>query len=173
MKYRIVGLDPSLRNLGIAKGYFDTATKKLTIDTCITVCPKVSKDRLRVGTKDILRVRYLLDELVPQIKDADLVIAEVPTGSQSASAMKSYAVCIALLAMVQKIKGELIEVTPQQVKAIVGNLEASKADVIQWVKKHHPEAPLELYRGSINAAKAEHQADAIVAIYAGLKTLQS
>ena len=108
----------------------------------MTVCPKVSKGKLRVGTKDILRVRYLLDELVPQIKDADLVIAEVPTGSQSASAMKSYAICVALLAMVQKkIKGELIEVTPQQVKAIVGNLEASKADVIQWVKERHPEAP--------------------------------
>jgi hypothetical protein len=60
MKYRIVGLDPSLRNLGIAKGYFDTETKKLTIDTCMTVCPKVSKGKLRVGTKDILRVRYLL-----------------------------------------------------------------------------------------------------------------
>lgn len=172
MKYRIVGLDPSLRNLGIAKGYFDTETKKLTIDFCLTVSPKIPKGKMRVGTRDILRVRHLLDALIPHLKDADLVIAEVPIGSQSASAMKSYAVCIALLAVVQKIKGELIEVTPQQVKAIVGNLEASKADVIQWVQQHNPEAPLELYRGSINATKAEHQADAVVAIYAGLKSLQ-
>ncbi len=173
MKLRVVGLDPSLRNLGIAKGFYDTETKKLTIDFCITVSPKVPKGSMRVGTRDILRVRHLLDALATHIKEADIVIAEIPIGSQSASAMKSYAVCIALMAVAQKIMGKLVEVTPQQVKAIVGNPKASKADVIQWVQQHHPEAPLERYRDSINAAKAEHQADAVVAIHAGLKTLQS
>jgi Holliday junction resolvasome RuvABC endonuclease subunit len=173
MKLRVVGLDPSLRNLGIAKGFFDTETKKLTIDFCITISPNVPKGSMRVGTRDILRVRHLLDALAEHIKEADIVIAEIPIGSQSASAMKSYAVCIALMAVAQKIMGKLVEVTPQQVKTIVGNPKATKADVIHWVQKKHPEAPLERYRDSINAAKAEHQADAIVAIYAGLKTLQS
>ncbi len=77
------------------------------------------------------------------------------------------------MAVAQKIMGSFTEVTPQQVKAIVGNPKATKADVIQWVQQHHPEAPLERYRDAINESKAEHQADAIVAIYAGLKSLQS
>ncbi len=38
------------------------------------------------------------------------------------------------------------------------------------MQQQHPEAVLESYRGSLNVSKAEHQADAIVAIHAAMKT---
>ena len=70
----------------------------------------------------------------------------------------------------QKIKPTFIEVSPNEVKMIVGSKSATKKEVIQWVQSRHPEAPLERFRGVISLSKAEHQADAIVAIHAAMQT---
>ena len=171
MQIKIVSLDISMSNLGIAKGVFDTETKKLTITDCLTVCPLVSGNKqVRQNSKDVVRSRQLLDALVEHTKEADMVCAEIPVGSQTARAMASYGICVALIAVVQKIKPTFIEVSPNEVKMIVGSKSATKKEVIQWVQSHHPEAPLETFRGVISLAKAEHQADAIVAIHAAMQT---
>lgn len=171
MKLQIIGLDPSMSNLGIAKGTYDTDTNILIIDECITVCPLVSDNKqVRQNSKDLVRARQLLDALVEHTKYADIVCAEIPVGSQSARAMASYGICVALMAVVQKIKATFIEVSPNEVKQVVGSKQATKQDVINWVLKQHPEAPLERYRDAISVAKAEHQADAIVSIHAAMNT---
>lgn len=171
MQIKIVSLDISMSNLGIAKGIFDTETKKLTITDCLTVCPLVSDNKqVRQNSKDVVRSRQLLDALVEHTKEADMVCAEIPVGSQTARAMASYGICVALIAVVQKIKPTFIEVSPNEVKMIVGSKSATKKEVIQWVQSHHPEAPLETFRGAISLTKAEHQADAIVAIHAAMQT---
>ena len=171
MQIKIVSLDISMSNLGIAKGIFDTETKKLTITDCLTVCPLVSDNKqVRQNSKDVVRSRQLLDALVEHTKEADMVCAEIPVGSQTARAMASYGICVALIAVVQKIKPTFIEVSPNEVKMIVGSKSATKKEVIQWVQSRHPEAPLETFRGVISLTKAEHQADAIVAIHAAMQT---
>ena len=171
MQIKIVSLDISMSNLGIAKGIFDTETKKLTITDCLTICPLVSDNKqVRQNSKDVVRSRQLLDALVEHTKEADMVCAEIPVGSQSARAMASYGICVALIAVVQKIKPTFIEVSPNEVKMIVGSKSATKKEIIQWVQSRHPEAPLETFRGVISLAKAEHQADAIVAIHAAMQT---
>ena len=171
MQIKIVSLDISMSNLGIAKGVFDTETKKLTITDCLTICPMVSDNKqVRQNSKDVVRSRQLLDALVDHTKEADIVCAEIPVGSQSARAMASYGICVALIAVVQKIKPTFIEVSPLEVKLIVGSKSATKKEVIEWVQSRHPEAPLERFRGVISLSKAEHQADAIVAIHAAMQT---
>lgn len=80
--------------------------------------------------------------------------------------MASYGICIGLLATITK---PLLQVTAQEVKRVVGLPKPSKADMIAWALKTHPEAPLATYNGKINAAKAEHQADAIAAIHAAMR----
>ena len=98
MQIKIVSLDISMSNLGIAKGVFDTETKKLSITDCLTVCPLVSDNKqVRQNSKDVVRSRQLLDALVDHTKEADMVCAEIPVGSQSARAMASYGICVALI----------------------------------------------------------------------------
>lgn len=171
MKLKILSLDISMSNLGMAKAIYDTETKQLTITECMTISPVITKTKtVRQNSKDIERAKQLFDGLFNPMKDADIVCAEVPVGSQSARAMCSYGISVAILAAVAIIKPNFIEVSPLEVKLTVGSKTASKTDVIKWVVAKHPTAPLELYRGQINLSKAEHQADAIVAIHAAMKT---
>lgn len=171
MKIKIVGLDPALRNLGIVKAVYDTVTGTLTIMECLTVCPVAqTRKQVRQNSIDLNRARQLLDALVDHTKSADIVCVEIPVGSQSSRACVSYGIAVSLMAVVQKIKPAFIEVSPHEVKITVGNKSATKQDVVDWVLAHNPEAPLEKHRGVISMTKAEHQADAIVAIYAAMKT---
>lgn len=66
------------------------------------------------------------------------------------------------------------EVTPTEVKlAAVGNKTATKQDMIKWAMESHPEANWPTYKQNgkvmVSEAKAEHMADAIAAIYAGIR----
>lgn len=63
-------------------------------------------------------------------KDVNMVVVEVPVGSQSARSMASYGICIGILASITK---PMIQVTPTEVKmATVGSKTASKQDMIDW-----------------------------------------
>ena len=171
MQIKIVSLDISMSNLGIAKGVFDTETNRLTITECLTVCPMLTVNKsVRQNSKDLDRAKQLLDALYKHTAEANIVCAEIPTGSQNSRAAVSYGMCVGLLASVVRHKASFIEVSPLEVKQIVGSKSATKKEVIEWVQSHHPEAPLETFRGVISLAKAEHQADAIVAIHAAMQT---
>lgn len=167
MKLNVLGLDPSMSNLGIAAGVFDTATGKLEIRQVLTCSPDIkSNKQTRQNSIDLEKARVLYRALMEALTGAHLVCVEVPHGSQSARAMASYGICIGLLATVTK---PLLQVTAQEVKRVVGLPKPSKADMIAWAMRTHPEAPLATYNGKINAAKAEHQADAIAAIHAAMR----
>lgn len=82
--------------------------------------------------------------------------------------MVSYATCISLCAVLAYGDGvsttPLLSVTPQSVKKRVsGTTEASKEDVINWVKTNYPSAYewVDQYPKS----KQEHICDAIVAVH--------
>lgn len=85
--------------------------------------------------------------------------------------MASYGICVGILGAIRESGIPFFEVTPTEVKlASVGSKTASKSDMINWAIKHHPEAGWPMSRGSVVAGKAEHMADAIATIYAGIKT---
>ena len=167
---KIVGLDPSLRNWGIAIGSAPLDTGIMTIDDLRTVQtePQPQGGKVRAGTWDIQSAYTLFDGVFEVVKDADIVCIEVPTGSQDAKAALGRGICLGIIGSLYSNK--LIFVTPQSVKKIIGSPSATKAESVDLAVRRHPEAPWPMYRGKVSVGKAEHAADAIHAIYAAAQT---
>lgn len=179
-RIKVVGQDPSLRNWGIAVGYYSLDTGELKIHKVGLTNPELSTSKqVRQNSQDLESAYQLYKGAIESVKDAQAVFVEVPVGSQSSRAMASYGICVGVLGALRANGIPFFEVTPTEVKlAAVGDKNASKQAMIQWATTQHPEAnwPTHSYRGQqlISESKAEHQADAIGAIYAGLacKTFQ-
>lgn len=173
-KLKFVGLDPSLRNWGIAVGTYDLETTALVIKRLDVITPVISKGKqIRQNSLDLEAAFQLYKGAIEAVQGAQAVFVEVPVGSQSARAMASYGVCIGVLGALRGNGIPFFEVTPIEVKlAGFGNKTATKQQMIQWAFKKHPEAnwPMRKHRNAaiISEAKAEHMADAIGAIYAGM-----
>jgi Holliday junction resolvasome RuvABC endonuclease subunit len=171
---RLVGQDPSLRNWGIAVGTYWLDTQQLFIESVHVTNPVLSSHKqVRQNSLDLESAAQLYRHAAAMAKDAQAVFIEVPIGSQSARAMASYGVCVGVLGALRESGIPFFELTPTEVKlAGPGSKTASKQDMIRWATKTHPEAnwPTYLHNGEerISEAKAEHMADAVAAIHAGL-----
>ena len=168
---KVLGLDPSLNNWGIAAGTYDTVTKKLTIKH-VAVIKRLKDDskRVRQNSKDIAASHAIMVGLKPYLAEKPVVFAEVPIGSQSARAMASYGICVGVLGAVRAMGHPFFEVTPTEVKlAACNDKNATKDDMINYGLREHPEANWPRKSdGSVVAGSAEHMADACGAIVAGL-----
>jgi Holliday junction resolvasome RuvABC endonuclease subunit len=173
-KLKFVGCDPSLRNWGLAVGTFDTETGKLVIDNLAVTCPALPTGKqVRQNSLDLESAYQLYKGTIASVEGAHAVFVEVPVGSQSARAMASYGICVGVLGALRANGTPFFEVTATEVKlASAGDKTASKRQMIEWAISKHPEAnwPTYLNKGKleVSEAKAEHQADAVGAIYAGL-----
>ncbi|AGY48138.1 hypothetical protein Presley_71 [Acinetobacter phage Presley] len=173
---KLLGLDPSMSNWGIAKATYDDVDG-LVIRHLDVIRPKPIKEKMRKNAKDVNQAEQLIEGVLPYLDDVDIVIAEVPVGSQSSRAMVNYAMCVSIIAMVnQIIERPVIQVSPSDVKKVVGNPQASKEQMVDWAIDQHPEANWPTYKKDkklyLSYAKAEHMADAIAALYAGSLTDQ-
>lgn len=172
----IVGMDPSLNNWGIAVGIYDTDNETIEINELHLVKPVYQQGKqVRQNTKDLERAKFLCEHVYPYIAKADLVFVEVPHGSQSARAMASYGVCVGVLGSLKTSSVPFVEVTANEVKlATTGKSSATKAEIIDRAVNNFPNAPWPMKKvkgnSSVITAKAEHMADAIGAIEAGIKT---
>lgn len=171
---KVVGQDPSLRNWGLAVGTLDLETKKLSIDFLDLTNPELSKGKqVRQNSQDLESAFQLYQGAITAAEGAHAVFVEVPVGSQSARAMASYGICVGVLGALRANGIPFFEVTPTEVKlAAVGNKTATKQEMIRWAMATHPEANWPTYKQNgtmtVSEAKAEHMADAVAAIYAGL-----
>ena len=171
---RIVGLDPALRNFGIATATLNLETMEIHIDNLHLVETGAEGGKaVRKNSDDLRRARMSFDGMASACAGASFAIAEVPVGSQSSRAMLSCGVCIGVLAACPI---PLIEVTPSEVKlAAIGEKNASKIEMIEWAMDKYPYANWVMRKSKgIMVAQScnEHLADAIAAIEAGLKTQQ-
>lgn len=172
---KVVGLDPSLRNWGIAIGTLDLDSLHLTVDHIETCSPVLSKGKqIRQNSLDLESAYQLTQASLNAIKGAKAVFAEVPVGSQSSRAMASYGICVGVLGALRAFGIPIMEVTPTEVKlAAAGSKTATKEAMIAWGVAKHPEANWPTYKRNgeslVSEAVAEHMADAIAAIYAGIK----
>lgn len=176
MKIRLMGIDPALRNTGIAVFDYNTDTGTLTpIDLILLQTEKGSDLKVvRKSSDDLSRARILrrgiieaIDKFTPQI-----TAAEVPQGTQDARASFSNGVCTGLLA---SLPPGLIEVSPNEVKmAAVGSLKhVPKAEMIRWATTRWPDAPWLRARGNPKGAiigDNEHLADACAVVEAAIYT---
>lgn len=170
----VVGFDPSLRNWGVAKGTLCLQTMKLTIHALDVIKPTLSEGKaVKQNFKDMEAGEQLAAAAWSAMDGAQAVFAEVPHGSQSSRAMVSYGVCMGVLGALCTAKLPFYQVSEVEVKkATTGNREADKKDTIAWAMAQHPEAPwpmqTQLGVQTVVASRAEHMADAIGAIYAGI-----
>lgn len=171
---QVVGFDPSLRNWGIAQGRISREDSSLQIYNLDVINPVLPKGKqVRQNSLDLESAKQLCNAAVKAAMGAQAIFVEVPVGSQSARAMASYGICVGVLGALRATGVPFFEVTPTEVKvAGPGYANASKKDMIHWAMGKHPEAnwPMYMEHGKqvLSEAKAEHQADAIAAIYAGL-----
>ena len=172
---RVVGMDPSLRNWGIAKGIFIPGlASRLHLEEVDVINPELPTGKqVRQNSLDLESAKQLCAAALSAAKGAQAIFVEVPVGSQSARAMASYGICVGVLGALRATGIPFFEVTPTEVKmASAGKKTATKLEMIQWAMNQHPEANWPVYKQKgelkVSEAKAEHMADATAAIYAGL-----
>lgn len=174
---KIVAMDPSMSNWGLAIAYLYFDDMVIEVEELIVVKPDKAKTskQVRTNSKDILIAEQLLEGIIPHLDDADLIIAEVPVAGQNARSCVSYAMCVTLIGAINSSFPKVIEVTPAEVKLNV-KPNATKPEMIAWASKKHPEANWQYKtvkgKRSLITSHAEHVSDAIGALYAAMKTAE-
>lgn len=172
---KVIGVDISLNNIGICNAEITDGIVMVKSVSLIQPdkADAQTKKQVRKNSDDLRRSRWLHDNLQDSIKDCHIITVEMPVGSQSAAAMKSYGICLGVLASVQK---PMIEVTPYDVKlAATGIRTATKHEMIEWGVAKHTEIKWKtMKRGGklVMTNDNEHIADALATIYAGMKTTE-
>lgn len=168
----ILGVDPSLRNWGLAKGLLDLDTGTFDqVELLLVETKPDSTKQVRQNSKDISSAEEITKGTLDWFKEAKVIFVEVPVGSQSANGMKSYGVCVGIIGAYRAMGFQIIEVTPNENKvALTNNKTASKDAMIKAAYTLYPEANwLKDSKGKL-LNKNEHIADAIGAIHAGVNT---
>ena len=171
MQIPVCGFDPSMTHWGIAEGTLDLSTGFLEGLRLETVVTQKSKDKqVRVNSSDLQRAEDLASVVIPIAQRNKVIFVECPVGSQSASGMKAYGFVIGILGCIRALGIPVIEVTALESKQIfTGNKNATKKQMIESAVALYPDANFPMYRGEV-ASNAEHVADAIAAIHAGVQT---
>ena len=173
MIIKVAGLDPSFRNWGVAEATLDLETGILS-DPVLSVTKTAEEPKgkqVRQNSYDLIassELAWAMSLLVPSVK---IFFVEVPHGSQSASSMKGYGVCIGILGYMRASGATIIEVSEAESKKLfVGKRTATKEEMINRAVALYPNANWPMRGGKIVAGTAEHMADAIAAIHAGVNT---
>ena len=169
---RIAAIDPSQRHFGMVKLEWHGLLGFSILEMKLVNTEKSKDKKVRVNSDDLSCAREIHDACHEFIADCEFVFSEVPSGAQSASAAKSFGICIGILA---SVRIPLIEVQPLETKkASIGKKTASKKDIIAWAVTHYPEAPWirALAKPYGFTLANEHLADAVAIAHAGVKTEQ-
>lgn len=176
MVLKILGIDAAFANVGLAMTEVEIVAgkpPKVTVVGLKLIHTEAVKKRPRGvprSSDDLRRAREALHGIQATIDDfkPDMVVAEVPFGSQSARASWALGIIIGVLAAIPN----LVEVTPREVKTATGESHADKDEMMEWAMRNHPEAPwvFRKYKGTLISVSStnEHLADALAAVYAGL-----
>ena len=171
MLIQVAGFDPSFTNWGIAEGQLDLDTGYLeNVRLEIVSTEKGKAKQVRTNSDDHQRCEELARKALEVGRRCKAIFVEVPVGSQNASGMKAYGVVCGILGTLRAEGIQIIEVTPTEVKkTFTGNKNATKEQMIAQAVQLYPDANFPMHRGQI-ASKAEHVADALAAIHAGVST---
>lgn len=175
----VAGFDPSLTNWGIAEGQLDLETGYLNgVRLEVVSTDKGKHKQVRTNSDDLRRCEELARKALEVGRRCKAIFVEVPVGSQNASGMKAYGVVCGILGTLRAEGIQIIEVTATEVKlAFTGNKNATKQQMIDAGVEFYP--TVNWPRHAKNGAKfkkgdlmneAEHVADALAAIHAGVST---
>ena len=175
----VAGFDPSLTNWGIAEGQLDLETGYLNgVELEVVSTEKGKTKQVRTNSDDLQRCEQLAVRALEVGRRCKAIFVEVPVGSQNASGMKAYGVVCGILGTLRAEGIQIIEVTATEVKkAFTGNKNATKQQMIDAGLEFYPTANWPRHdRNGKNFEKgdlkneAEHVADALAAIHAGVMT---
>lgn len=179
MQIPVLGMDPSYRNWGLAKGMLDLDSGVLNLmEIRIVKGEDLEGKQIRKNSSDVHLATELCRGVFPLAQWASVVFVEVPVGSQSAYGMKSYGIVCGVLGAMRMQGIEIIQVDALDVKeSLTGLKNATKKQMIDAAVMEYPH--VQWPRQEKNGAKhkkgdlkneSEHCADAIAAIHAGVKT---
>ena len=173
MKIKILGLDFSLSNLGCAECTYDLTIGKLeVVDLKLYTTANQAGKKVKQSEDDLRRGREMYANVQRMIQGYDVVIAERPGGSQDNRSSMASGIVLGVLASIPS----LIEVTPIDVKkAVLGRNSGSKEEMIETMVNAYPDAPWprRKFKGEMRVMnQAEHMADSIGVIHAGMLTNQ-
>ena len=137
---KVVGLDPSLRNWGIAIGsMLPGVPSSLLINSLNVLNPLLSKGKqVRQNSLDLESAKQLAEGTLKAVQGAQVIFVEVPVGSQSARAMASYGICCGVLGSIRAMGIPRIEVTPSGEKVeAAGEPTAMEREMLNWAVKPH------------------------------------
>lgn len=173
---KIAGLDPSLRNTGLALASFNLDNGDWSVErVSIVQTERLAGKVVRQNSDDYRCARELITGINKTLgaHGATFVFAELPTGAQSARAAFSFGLTTAIMA---GLTPPLIQVQPREVQiAVLGKAGKDKERIIEWAVAKWPNAGwlTRKFKGEIKlVADNEHMADACASIAAGVQTAQ-
>jgi hypothetical protein len=168
-----------MRNWGCAEASLDLDSGVLSVPVLSLAQPEdIKTKQTRQNSNDMYLAKVLYEHALTVARRSKVIFVEVPVGSQSASGMKAYGMCVGILGALRAEGHEIIEVTATEVKKFfTGDPNASKKQMIAQGVQDYPTANWPRYekngatfrKGDISN-DAEHVADAIAAIHAGVNT---
>ena len=172
---KIVSIDPSLRHTGLAYGELDPERgygQLVVHDIALIETEATKAKQVRKNSDDLRCAQELATAVLDYCLDfaPDLVIAEVPSGTQSSRASWTLGITLGILATVSIYYRPLIEVSPTDVKKhFIGSKTASKQQMIDRAVALYPDLAWHRHSGKLTA-KNEHMADAIAIMDHGVRT---
>lgn len=171
---KVLGLDPAFANFGVVFAELNLDTLDFDIiDMELIKTKKLAGKGDRVSSDRLRRAKEIHTALQKWYAEASLVFAEIPQGTQSASAATALGMSAGIIACCPL---DVIEVTAREVKiGAIGKPTATKDQMINWATQLHPQADwlTKTRQGVVSFTGAnEHLADAVGVINAGLKTDQ-
>lgn len=167
---RVLGMDPALRNFGLALVDVEIPSKRLVPVKIGLIRTEKSKAKdVRHSSSQLRRAEEIAREVRAWETEAAMCAAEIPSGAQSSAAAYGFGVAVGV------IGGHvppLIEVTAREVKlAALEKVSGSKREMIRWAMGNWPHLDWMMHRGKPQDHN-EHMADALAAVKAATQTAQ-
>lgn len=176
MKIKIVGMDPSMSNWGIAKATLDVETLQFEIDDLILIeTESEAKKGVIKQSDDLRRAKIVKEGMIEACEDASIAVSEIPFCNPAGYAAANFNSGL-VTGVLAACPIPLIQVFPAEVKfKATGIRSATKDEMITWAIGKYPNAPwrMRTLKGKQVPTKVnEHLADAVAALNAGLDSQQ-
>lgn len=173
---KVAGIDPSMRNTGIALATYDVDTNHWEVERVdIVQTERLAGKVVRQNSDDYRSAREMVKGIDRILLDYGVTFcfAELPVGAQSARAAFAFGMTTAIMA---GLTPPLIQVQPREIQiAVLGKAGKNKEGIIEWAVSKWPNAGwlTRKLKGEIKLTNDnEHPADACAAIAAGVETAE-
>lgn len=160
-----------MNHWGIVQGMLNLETDVFTpYHSDVIEIDKPTHKQVRQSSVDLHVAEHLHKKAYEYCKEARIVFVETPAGSQSAAGSKAAGICLGILGSLKSQGIVTIEVTAMESKiAMTGDKKAPKLAMVAAAFVKYPDLNWPRHNGKV-MNKAEHIADAIAAIHAGIHT---